>query len=81
MCVCVCVCVCLTNLEGCDLDIPSHCNGECCVIYLPAWCVTVVLCLSVAHMKKLAASVKNDDSSIAALQEDERRKLNVNTLY
>ena len=33
--------------------------------------------LCIAHMKKLAASVENDDSSIAALQEDERRKLNV----
>lgn len=39
------------------------------------------VCIHVANVKKLAASVRSDDSSISSLQEDERNKLRVSTVF
>ena len=39
----------------------------------------IYVSMCVVNVKKLAGSVRNDDSSIATLQEDERNKLSVSS--
>ena len=47
------------------------------VVVLDGSQVYIGVCVHAAHVKKFAASIQNDDSSIATLQEDERNKLRV----